>query len=250
MFLAEAAQWRPASAALMPGLAAPAAGGSSRTLPATSAGAQQRALPQVNARPGRPPGSVLIVEDNADLRDYLSRLLAGDGWAVTPVADAESALRHQQEPDLLLVDVMLPDRDGLDLLRALRASPGGSGVPVILLTARAGPESIAEGLATGANDYLVKPFEPVELLARVRATVELSRRGKIPLKRALDRAANLQVALSTNRRIGTAVGIVMAERKIPSERAFELLSATSQELHRKLGELAEEVVLTGTLPTR
>jgi DNA-binding response OmpR family regulator len=248
MFLAEAAQWRPVMSTLLTAEPGP------NTVqypshPFTASSAERRqplTTQQLAARQAPPHGSVLIVEDSADLRDYLTRLLGGDGWAVTPVADAETALRHQHIPDLVLVDVMLPGRDGLDLLRALRASTSVGGVPVILLTARAGPESVAEGLANGANDYLVKPFEPVELLARVRATVELNRRREIPLKRALDRAENLQLAVSTNRQIGTAVGILMAKRKLRSEQAFELLSATSQAMHRKLSELAEEIVVAGT----
>ena len=124
---------------------------------------------------------MLVVDDNADMRDYLSRLLTRDGWSVIGVGTVDAALRQQVVPDLVLTDVMLPDRDGLDLLRVLRAAPGSDRIPIVLLTARAGPESIVEGLALGAADYLVKPFEPVELLARVRAIVELHRRQESAL---------------------------------------------------------------------
>ena len=162
----------------------------------------------------------------------------------------DAALSHPGTPDLVLTDVMMPARGGLDLLRMLRAGNGSQRIPVMLLTARAGPESIAEGLSLGADDYLVKPFEPIELLARVRATVELHRRHEHSLTQLRDRAANLEAALSSNRRIGTAVGVLMASRKVDSESAFELLSTVSQLLHRKLRDVADEVVATGALPSR
>jgi DNA-binding response OmpR family regulator len=102
------------------------------------------------------------------MRSYLMRLLRDDGCSVE--ADADAALRAIETGyDLVLSDVMLPGMDGLDLVRALRAAPATARFPILLLTARAGPESAAEGLRAGADDYIVKPFDPVELLARVRS---------------------------------------------------------------------------------
>ncbi|HEY4992253.1 MAG TPA: ANTAR domain-containing protein [Nakamurella sp.] len=82
----------------------------------------------------------------------------------------------------------------------------------------------------------------------MRANLELHRRRESFLARAVDRATHLDAALVTNRRIGTAVGILMAQRKIPSDQAFELLSTASQQAQRKLRDLADEVTRTGTLP--
>ncbi len=119
---------------------------------------------------------VLLVDDNADMRGYVAGLLRPHYQveeAVDGRAGLELALQHP--PDLVLSDVMMPELDGFGLLRALREDPRTRGVPVILLSARAGEESSIEGLEAGADDYLVKPFAARELLARVRTHLELSR---------------------------------------------------------------------------
>ncbi|MFD3328022.1 SpoIIE family protein phosphatase [Streptomyces sp. NPDC058701] len=123
------------------------------------------------------PARVLIADDNADMRDYLTRLLRGAGYRVHAVDDGRQALDaiRADAPDLVVSDVMMPRLNGLALLGALRTDPRTASVPVLLLSARAGQEASIEGLRAGADDYLVKPFAAAELLARVRANVELSR---------------------------------------------------------------------------
>jgi signal transduction histidine kinase len=119
---------------------------------------------------------VLVVDDNATLREYIANLL-GPIYRVTVAVDGAAALVAiaQELPDLVVSDVMMPNLDGFGLVRALRAEPETAALPVILLSARAGEESSVEGLSTGADDYLVKPFSARELLARVRTHVELAR---------------------------------------------------------------------------
>ena len=121
--------------------------------------------------------TVLVADDNADMREYLSRLLSGAGYEVESVTDGVQVLEavRASVPDLVVSDVMMPRLDGLALVAALRADPRTAAVPVLLLSARAGEEASIEGLRAGADDYLVKPFAAAELLARVRANVELSR---------------------------------------------------------------------------
>ena len=111
---------------------------------------------------------VLVADDNADMRQYLVRLLA-EHYVVEAVADGDAALAavRRQVPNLILTDVMMPQLDGFGLLRELRADPRTAGVPVIMLSARAGEESWVEGIEAGADDYLVKPFSARELSARV-----------------------------------------------------------------------------------
>ncbi|MBM2614702.1 SpoIIE family protein phosphatase [Actinoplanes sp. LDG1-06] len=123
------------------------------------------------------PATVLIADDNADMRDYLTRLLRSAGHEVQAVPDGQAALEaaRLRNPDLIVSDVMMPRLDGLQLVAALRADSRTAGTPVLLLSARAGQEASIEGLEAGADDYLVKPFSSAELLARVRANVELSR---------------------------------------------------------------------------
>jgi PAS domain S-box-containing protein len=131
-------------------------------------------LPARQAEGDRP--RVLVADDNADMRRYVLRLLAGE-YAVEAVPDGAAALEavRRQTPDLILSDVMMPRLDGFGLLQALRADPHTAGVPVILLSARAGEESRVEGMQAGADDYLVKPFSARELLARVSAHLQMAR---------------------------------------------------------------------------
>ncbi|HEY6421935.1 MAG TPA: SpoIIE family protein phosphatase [Pseudonocardiaceae bacterium] len=119
---------------------------------------------------------VLVAEDNADMRGYLTALLE-QHYRVISAADGQAALQAVQRsrPDLVLADVMMPVLDGFGLLAQLRGDPGTAALPVILLSARAGAEAAIEGLAAGADDYLVKPFSAADLLARVRSNLELAR---------------------------------------------------------------------------
>ena len=119
---------------------------------------------------------ILVADDNADMRDYLRRLLDPD-YDVRTVADGEAALAaiKQDAPDLLLADVMMPRMDGFNVLTRLRADSATNTLPVILLSARAGEEAKVEGLAAGANDYLVKPFSARELLARVDMNIRMEK---------------------------------------------------------------------------
>jgi signal transduction histidine kinase/DNA-binding response OmpR family regulator len=129
-----------------------------------------------HAAPAARRPRVLLADDNADMRDYVRRLLA-PAYDVTAVADGEAALQaaRAQRPDLLLSDVMMPRRDGFSLLQVLRSDVDTAALPIILLSARAGEEARIEGLAAGADDYIVKPFSARELLARVAAALSVAR---------------------------------------------------------------------------
>ena len=118
---------------------------------------------------------VLLADDNTDMRGYVRRLLS-DRYEVHAVSDGKAALEaaRTRRPDLVLSDVMMPQLDGIGLLRALREDNTLRDIPVILLSARAGDEASVDGLEAGADDYLVKPFSARELLARVRANIDLS----------------------------------------------------------------------------
>ncbi|MBO3749878.1 SpoIIE family protein phosphatase [Streptosporangiaceae bacterium NEAU-GS5] len=159
-FVQEALRWLPGDDSAVEGSAADLSAGPSRPAPG-----------------GGAPIRVLIADDNRDMREYLARLLEGAGYQVSAVADGLQALDAVRAamPDLVISDVMMPHLDGLALVSALRSDPQTAGVPVLLLSARAGQEASIEGLAAGADDYLVKPFTAAELLARARANVELAR---------------------------------------------------------------------------
>lgn len=146
--------------------------------PETGSGAEflRDDLPRESPAPRATGARILIADDNADMRAYLARLLRRY-WQVEAVADGEAALDTalKAPPDLVLSDVMMPGLDGFELLRALREDARTSSVPVVLVSARAGADSAIEGLEAGADDYLVKPFSARELVARVRANLELAR---------------------------------------------------------------------------
>ncbi|HEV8494671.1 MAG TPA: ATP-binding protein, partial [Candidatus Angelobacter sp.] len=118
---------------------------------------------------------VLLVDDNRDMREYVQRLLSSR-FEVTTAENGRQALEKakQQLPALVLSDVMMPEMDGFQLLFALRENPATSSVPVVLLSARAGEESLIEGMMSGADDYVVKPFTARELLARVEAHIKIA----------------------------------------------------------------------------
>ena len=127
------------------------------------------------------------------MRSYVGRILEDRGYAVRAVADGEAALaacRDGPRPDLILTDVMMPGAlDGFALLRALRADPATETVSVVLLSARAGEEARVEGLAAGADDYMVKPFGARELMARVDGAIRLARMRRQAARREQELAA-------------------------------------------------------------
>jgi PAS domain S-box-containing protein len=139
--------------------------------------AMDAALPSFPATlPSISPARILLADDNSDMREYVRRLLAAN-YEVEAVADGEAALQaaREQPPDLVLSDVMMPKLDGFGLLKALREDERLATIPVILLSARAGEETRVEGMEAGADDYLIKPFSARELLARVRAHLDMTR---------------------------------------------------------------------------
>jgi CheY-like chemotaxis protein/two-component sensor histidine kinase len=147
---------------------------------------------------------VLLVDDSADMRDYVRRLL-GARYDVQVAEDGEAAHAaiEKRPPDLVLSDIMMPRLDGLGLLTRLRSNPRTSTLPIILLSARAGEVSRVEGLQTGADDYLIKPFTARELLARVAANLATARIRRDAAKTAEASEARLAAVL---RQIPVAVG--------------------------------------------
>ena len=199
-FVDEAARWLPESAALD--------------------GPAPAAIETAGAR-------VLLVDDNADMRDYLKRLLA-PYWTVDVAGDGAEALdkARAEPPDLVLSDVMMPRLDGHGLLKALRENARTAVTPVILLSARAGEDARVEGLATGADDYLVKPFAARELIARVNAHLRLAR-ARLSTQQELERQYS---AADAARRTAEAA----------SRAKDEFLAMLAHELRNPLG-----VVLNG-----
>ena len=130
---------------------------------------------------------LLMIEDDARLAQMVGEYLERSGFGVTHAIDAKAGLHLLEEPpsgttpDLVVLDLMLPDIDGLEVCRRVRALPGQTGkVPVLMLTAKGDPMDRIVGLELGADDYLPKPFEPRELLARIRAILRRRTDGDAP----------------------------------------------------------------------
>ncbi|MEU8183132.1 SpoIIE family protein phosphatase [Micromonospora sp. NPDC049044] len=148
---------------------------------------------------GAPAGRILVVDDNVDLREHVTRLLSPI-WEVVTASDGLDALPLARDGgfDLVLSDVMMPRLDGFGLVSALRADPRTRHVPIVLLSARAGSAEAVAGLSAGADDYLTKPFSGQELIARVRANVELGQ-VRDQIIRRLRALADAAVAVNTAR---------------------------------------------------
>ncbi|KAG9302548.1 hypothetical protein G9A89_007252 [Geosiphon pyriformis] len=172
---------------------------------------------------------VLIVEDNADMRDYLINILKPE-FEIFCACDGLHALRIinnvEFKPNLVLSDVMMPNMNGIELLKILRSDPSTQSIPFILLSARAGEEASLEGLRKGADDYLIKPFNSRELIARVRANINISnlyheildqQRGESETQQLLFSISNkIRSELSIQELLSTAV-----------EQVFRILSCDS-----------------------
>ncbi|MGB3495059.1 MAG: response regulator transcription factor [Elainellaceae cyanobacterium] len=125
--------------------------------------------------------NILIVEDEAEIAQLIRLYLEKDGFTCTSCRDGEAALQHFQsvQPDLIILDLMIPKLDGLEVCARIRQQPGSKDPYILMLTAKGEELDRIIGLSTGADDYMVKPFSPRELVARVRALLRRSLRHDI-----------------------------------------------------------------------
>jgi DNA-binding response OmpR family regulator len=139
--------------------------------------------------------TILVIDDQKDFRELVRRTLQHEGFDVIVACDGESGLKIAQahRPDLLVLDLTLPDLDGLEVCRRLRENPRHQHLPILVTSARASAPERILGLKTGADDYLIKPFVPEELVARINAIL---RRAQSPADLpAIIRAGQLVIDL-------------------------------------------------------
>lgn len=174
--------------------------------------------------------NILVVDDDTRITELLRRILAYEGYSVTIADNGNAALAHMLEraADLIILDIMLPGIDGFEMARRLRAA--GDTVPILMLTARDAIADRVTGLETGADDYLVKPFAPEELLARVKALLRRNQAERHEVLRYAD------VELDTGTRIAHRGGHEI--ELSPTE--YELLSLF---LRRPRQVLTRDIIL-------
>jgi signal transduction histidine kinase/DNA-binding response OmpR family regulator len=207
-------------------------------------------MDQIASSLGRTPRNddlpiILIVEDNADVRAYIKSYLV-PAYQVTEARDGEEGIQKAQEtiPDLIISDVMMPKKDGYEVCRTLKLDEKTSHIPIILLTAKAASENKIEGLEIGADDYLIKPFEPRELLARIKNLIDLRRKLRerfsisVPLKpgeiavSSIDDVFLKKVAAAVERRMG--------DENFSVEELGQEVGMSRSQLHRKLSALTNQ----------
>jgi len=175
-----------------------------------------------DAMPQGSRGTVLVVDDERTIVEVVARYLARAGFATREAFDGPGALEaaRRERPDLVVLDVMLPGFDGIEALRRLHELPGEP-VPVILLTARAEESDRLIGLRRGADDYVVKPFSPAELVARVEAVLRRAARGA----GGSDDGADLEPIVHGPLRIDQAARTVTVDgEELPlTQREYDLL---------------------------
>ncbi len=173
---------------------------------------------------------LLMIEDDGRLASMVGEYLAASGFAFTHAADGLSGLARLQAdaPDLVILDLMLPDIDGLDVCRRIRALPGETArTPILMLTAKGDPMDRIVGLELGADDYLPKPFEPRELLARIRAVLRRRNDGPVATPQVM-RFGSLEID-----RDARTVNVAGAPCELTSYQ-FDLLVALAERAGRVL----------------
>jgi two-component system, OmpR family, alkaline phosphatase synthesis response regulator PhoP len=130
--------------------------------------------------------SVLVVEDDPEIRELLAFSLSKEGWRLAFASDGEEGLRllGEADPDCVVLDIMLPGIDGLEVLRALKSDPSRRRLPVIMTTAKGEESDVVAGLELGADDYVVKPYSPKVLAARIRAALRRTAEAADPASKA------------------------------------------------------------------
>ncbi|MCG8489722.1 MAG: response regulator [Chromatiales bacterium] len=182
---------------------------------------------------------VLLVDDDRLVLSVLVTNLKEVGYQVEATASGEAAIELCQRvaPDLAVLDMRMPGMDGMAVAKWMRAN---TDIPFIFLSAYGEEEVVSKAVTEGAMGYLIKPVDPPQLHAMVHAALERSKEYRL----LREKEAQLTQALSGDRAISTAVGILISRESLSEQEAFERLRRAARDSHRKLGEVAKELVET------
>ncbi|MCP5049179.1 MAG: response regulator, partial [bacterium] len=238
----------PAQGALVAGKGAPV---SDKDIPMPEAGSGAESGLEAGA--GDKSGAIekeiiLVVEDSADVREYIRGALES-GYTIIEAQEGDEGFRKAQEsiPDLIISDIMMPGVDGLELCNRLKKEIKTSHIPIILLTAKAGEESIVEGLETGADDYITKPFSIKILMARIRNLIELRRQMQLNINRGMtiqtDKIAVSAIDREFIKDLQDAINTNLPDTEFNVEALAKKLYMDRSTIYRKV------LALTGETPT-
>ncbi len=194
---------------------------------------------------GKECPSLLIIEDNADVRNYIRGIL-NDSYLISEASDGKEGLNKAFDliPDLIISDIMMPNMDGIQLCVALKSDPRTSHIPVILLTAKAALKDKIEGLETGADDYIMKPFEADELRARIKNLLEQRKRIQEYFKKhGIFEISEKIIPTNDQKFLQKTIEIIndhIADNSFGVEMLAENLAVSRQLLYKKLVSLAGE----------
>ncbi len=199
---------------------------------------------QAQATSGQQP-IILVVEDNADVRAYIRDYLEKD-YQIIEAVDGEAGFEESASaiPDLIISDVMMPKMDGYELCRKLKTDERTSHIPVILLTARAGGESKVEGLETGADDYIIKPFDARELQVRVKNLIEQRRKLRERFRQEITLQPK-EIAITSMDEQFLQKAMAAVEKNLPdpefsTDDFARQVAMSRMQLHRKLRALTDQ----------
>ncbi|MBI3005475.1 MAG: response regulator, partial [Ignavibacteriales bacterium] len=188
---------------------------------------------------------ILVVEDNIDVRSFIREYL-DPSYKVLEARDGDEGVKTAVEaiPDLIISDVMMPKMDGYELCRIVKQDEKTSHIPIILLTAKAGTKNKVEGLETGADDYLVKPFDAKELLVRVRNLIEVRKKLREKFEKSMIlKPGEIAVTSMDDAFLKKAMAVVeqhLGDEKFSVERFSNEMNMSRVQLHRKLTALTNQ----------
>jgi len=180
---------------------------------------------------------ILLVDDDRLILSVINQVLASAGYEVFLASNGKEAIElgSNHDPDLAILDMSMPSMDGIEVAKWFRES---SGIPFIFLSAYSDEDLVAQAVDEGALGYLVKPVDPPQLLAAVRAALVRS----LEINNLKNTSNQLNQALSGDRTISTAVGILVYRDRLTEEKAFEKLRYYARSNNRKLSDVAQELV--------